>query len=197
MERFAERLRPIWWLSKIGREINAEIRSTPLVAGGQQTFFRGRVFETQIASWEDMGPPPCARVAKGQRYNSAGKIALYLSTTERGVRCELEHRRLCIQEYIVDVDSHRIADFARDGVPKILNNAFEVAECAKVDGRGGLSSYRFPQFLAALAARAGFQGILVRGVRDEARTYNNLVMFDPSKTWKSWSKMDIGFRTDP
>jgi RES domain-containing protein len=181
------------WVWRIARHL----RDSPVAAPSILVLVRARPNDNSIHGWEQMGPPPLGRGPAG-RYNRAGTSVLYLSTSEEGVRLELPNRRLCLQQYEIDLSRLRIADFRSTQTPDVLRAAFDLAESACVPGRNGPSNYAFSQFLASLISRLGFDGFIVPGVRGGPTTrYENVVMLHPEGSWVSWSAGASGFRRDP
>ena len=177
--------------------LRREIASAPLVRRGPVEFLRGRRSATPLGGWEVMGPPPSAHAVSG-RYNAAGTVALYLSTDEQGVRRELERAvgdLLAIQRYRVDTDTLRILDATEAGISNFLHAVFDHAEGCCIEGRGGPMTYHFSQNVARIAREAGFDGMLVPGVRGDSTTlYQNLSLFDCGDRWRAWSLGGMGFR---
>lgn len=144
-----------------------------------------------------MGPPPEPRE---NRYNSRSQGALYLCDSEEGVRRELcpeGEGQLALQDYVLPLDSLRLADFAASGLSELLSAAFDMAESSLVPGRVGRGDFLFSQVLADLVRESRFQGMLVPGVRgDREHRYLNVVVFDPpaGHDWPLWSRKESGFR---
>ena len=142
-----------------------------------------------------MGPPPKKHSREG-RYNQSGEVVLYLASTIAGVRLELRTDHVCVQEYLLG--DLRIADLTSDQLPGRLKAAFELAENAGVDGRGGPANFDLPHFLSEAISNAGYKGFLVPGVRGSVSSrYSNLVVFDPESRWRDWSRGAVGFKAVP
>lgn len=176
-----------------------ELESLKPIAGNNLPCVRGRtreVTELEIDSWLNMGPedPP----KHENRYNEIGVIALYLCDCERGVRREVKWRsdpRLFLQQYEIPLNALRLADFSSADLNNFARAVFEVAENCFVEGRAGRSDYIFSQAVGQLVREAGFEGMLVPGVRgDQDFKYRNVVIFDKHEQWRTWSRQDAGFR---
>jgi hypothetical protein len=106
---------------------------------------------------------------------------------------EKPKRPLHVQEYRIDPTEIWIAD-CRNEVPPVVGYAFDIAERC---GPGPISvgeSFAFSQAVALLVRRAGFDAILVPGVRSKnGLTYANVVVFAPGQRWRRWSLGPQGF----
>lgn len=165
---------------------------------GPMVCVRGRRDNGHVQGWRDMGPPK-ADVALEGRYNPTGNPALYLCDSEEGVRRELRDLSrseiVCLQEYRLDAQLLRLADLASPTLDEFVRAVLDIAESCRVEGRRGPSTYAFSQVVASLVAEAGFQGMLVPGVRgDPDFHYRNVVVFTPAEDWVGWSVKDAGFR---
>jgi hypothetical protein len=143
-----------------------------------------------------MGPPLPAK-ASAHRYNRAGAPVLYLCDSVGGVRRELgaDVDELYIQRFSVPVNDLHVADLTAVELPEVIRGAFYTAELIGVMGlRTPLETFAFSQALAEMIAGAGFDGMLVPGVRGEREArYTNLVVFH-FDNWRSWSLQAAGFR---
>jgi RES domain-containing protein len=179
--------------SAMGQKLAADIRgSLPLATIVGRTFFRGRPSSQNPKGWEEMGPPRKEYSREG-RYNLSGTVVLYLASTIAGVRLELHTDDVCEQEYLLG--GLKIADLTSDQLPGRLKAAFELAENADVDNRGGPTNFDLPHFLSNAISNAGYEGFLVPGVRGAVSSrYSNLVVFDPEPRWQDWSRRSVGFK---
>jgi len=172
-----------------------ELASTPAVAGTDLLCFRGRR-EDPITSWRDMGPPD--RQEQGNRYNPPGTVALYTSDSVDGVFRELAAKggtKVFLQDYESPSDVLRLADFSSVSLTDFMKAVFDMAESSSVEGRVGPSGYAFCQVVGQLVREAGFEGMVVPGVRgDPGFQYRNIVVFDAHDRWPTWSRKDAGFR---
>lgn len=141
-----------------------------------------------------LAAPPPARASCG-RYNEARAPALYLSECECGAVSELRCRaadqvlfwamRYCIPPCgpIADIRPHAAgADW--------IAAVFDLCETVERDAD---RTYPRSRRLAALVRGAGFDGLMVPGVRgDPARIANhwNLVVFDPEECGVRWQVGD-------
>jgi hypothetical protein len=179
------------------KELRDAVQSLTDVCTGRAVFYRALKSRPNTRGWKQMGPPPPGR-GRDNRYNRKGETVLYLSSSVRGVLREVPHRRVCVQQYILNFDRMRVADVTLSHPP--LNArvawAFHFAEGAAVPRRichcG--TSFVFGQFLAGEVRSAGFDGFLTPGARGKnGLVYQNLVMFDPEAKWKQWSVRRTGF----
>jgi hypothetical protein len=163
-------------------------------------FCRGRNDETAVEKWDELGPPPPGRGRAG-RYNRHGESVLYLSDQRHGVERELSPARpLFVQEYRLNVQDVRIADFTPSAnVASLINAVFDHAELVEEfsdddPSNANETRYWFSQAVAQLVARVGFDGMCVPGVRarEDGRHYRNLVIFQPGDRWRSWSRREEG-----
>jgi len=119
---------------------------------------------------------------------------LYLATTPEGVRLEIagSGAPVFLQVYRIDFGTLRIADLAATSVTEFLKAAFDQAEMSMY-ANFGRPDYLFSQLLAELVSDAGYDGMLVPGVRGHHRCrYENLVLFRPDG-WQEWSAREGGF----
>jgi len=100
-----------------------------------------------------------------------------------------------IQEYDLPLGELRLADFAGDDAPEFFHSVFDLTESVGVPGRTALlRDFNFGHIVADLTSKAGFDGMIVRGVRGESNYhYKNVVVFEPADYWKTWSRQDDGF----
>jgi hypothetical protein len=193
VEDFAATEPSTWPRSELAERILAAITRAPLMRGERVIAFRGRPASEPVVGWQEMGPHPAPPAG---RYNRAKVPVLYLCLTEDGVRRE-RAGALCIQEYELNPQSLRIADFSHEANANLLHVAFDVAERVEFDERPQRTNEDFPRFLADLAFSAELDGFLVPGVRGEKdRYYHNVVLFNPIHRWESWSRKEAGFRRD-
>lgn len=173
-----------------------ELASAPAAAGSNLLCVRGRLDDPAITSWQNMGPedPP----EHGGRYNVPGVVALYMCDSNDGVLRELKPRsgtRVFLQDYEIPPDELRLADCSSDVLTNYIEAVFDMAESNSVAGRVGPSEYTFSRVVGQLVREAGFEGMLVPGVRgDLDLQYQNVVIFDKDKRWRTWSRQDGGFR---
>lgn len=172
------------------------LRREQTLQGTLLTCFRGRLKNGNVHDWEDMGPPPAPFASDG-RYNRAGCVVLYLADSQEGATREMtrnEEQSLVLQEYSLDFTDLRLADLAHPKLHSFLRAVFDIAESCRVVGRGGPDTFHFSQTVAALVKRAGFDGMVVPGVRGGLNlTYRNIVVFNPSNRWRVWSRRAEGF----
>jgi hypothetical protein len=151
------------------------------------TGFRGRSLPLakDVPARECFGPPP-ADVAPPNRYNEAGKPALYLCTVRAAVGRELPGlASIWVQRYVVPVGKLRIADIRspESTAEQLLAAVMWFSELAGAEGH---PSHSFSRFLASMVAEQ-FDGMLVSGVRgDPALLYSNLVILNPRAEWRDW-----------
>lgn len=161
------------------------MRLQPQRALGTMQAYRGRPQNAITGDPEpsNFGPPPVARTTL-YRYNEEGNPVLYLASTPAGVWAELTHRGPCplfCQEFIVDLSSMRILDASCSTLHNFLQHAWDAAE------RLELREYMFSRALAKLVRAAGFEGMVVPGVRGTRDgRYCNLVVFEPEPHWQDW-----------
>ena len=77
--------------------------------------------------------------------------------------------------------------------PELVARGMDNAESCNVLGRPGPNDYSYSQLVADLVRGAGFDGMLVPGVRGTGGAYRNLVIFEP-RCWRDWSRKAEGFR---
>ena len=152
-QRLAARSRLRRKLSPWAWRVAWDLCDAPVAAPSTLVVLRARHLEDSIHGWEQMGPPPPGRVPAG-RYNPEGTSVLYLSTSEEGVRLELQGGPLCLQEYRIDTSRLRIADFASARASNRLHAAFDLAESACVPGRTGPAEDRKSTRLNSSHSRA-------------------------------------------
>ncbi len=188
-ERWAQR--PQWQLRLLppAWRVRRAVRALPALTGPPLICFRGRHDCPSIAGVDDMGPPR-ATARRDGRYSGGPVPVLYLADTILGVSVELGSRRLCIQEFRIDPAALRLADLSVPGVANILAGAFDAAEASKVDGRVARKDYAFSQLLASFVHGAGFDGMIVPGVRAApGQYYRNVVIFR-NIAWRTWCTPD-------
>ncbi len=176
-----------------------ELRSIEALHGDALVAFRGRPDDGTVKGWEQMGPPP-SNVASDGRYNRQGRPMLYLCDSEDGVRHEVgtDGKSLCIQKYKVDLSAILLADLASPKLSNFVRAVFDLAESCKVPGRPGRQDYAFSHTVAKIVEGAGFDGIIVSGVRgNPSQQYRNVVIFRPGQLWRAWSARDAGFKRLP
>jgi len=172
--------------------------SMPRVAGGIRLCVRGRVDDSKITSWLNMGPqdPPVC----GGRYNSPGVIALYLCDSKNGVLRELDPKPgacVFLQEYEIPSQEVRLADCSSDDLTDFMEAVFFMAERCSSECPGEPSDYMFSQVVGQLVRETGFEGVLVPGTRGDGDfRYRNLGIFDKHERWRIWSCQDAGFRCE-
>jgi hypothetical protein len=130
-------------------------------------------------------------LAPQNRYNEAGKPALYLCTDSSAVGRELPGlSNVWIQQFSVPVETLRIADLrspeANDR--QLLASLLWFAELAGAEGH---CSQDFSRFVASMISKQ-FDGMLVSGVRgDSSFYYSNLVLFRPDDKWREWLSSEL------
>jgi hypothetical protein len=155
--------------------------------------------------------PLCAqRVLRANRFNQIGQVAWYLGSDEKTAMVEVlrEPRPgtpLCIAKIeildILNVLDLRLAIWGEDPTGNwILRNVVDRRFISEPTEQGDEScpQYRVPQFVADLARRHGFRGILYDSSRPSA--YNNpeavghnLVIFDHAPSYKIVSQRKVAF----
>jgi hypothetical protein len=167
----------------------ANLRCVPTAAGNELVCIRGRLDDPKITSWRDMGPGTGAG-----RYSRVS--ALYLSDSVDGVLKELgapPGTKVFIQEYALSPASVRLADCSSVHVTDLVKAVFDMAESSDVKGRVGPSEV-FSQVVGQIIQEAGFEGMVVPGVRGiPGGQYRNIVVFDVNDRWQTWSRQDAGF----
>ena len=160
--------------------------------GGLPPLYRGLYpyWKEGEPTWDMLGPPPEPHLAGEGRYNQEGTVVLYLASDVHGIIAEIgdrfPDRPIYMQEYRLPPNL-RIANFSAPGIDPFVNSVFQLAEECMVDERGGPKSYAFSQTVAAMVKGAGFDGMLVPGVRGRREEwYRNVVLFEPSKSWQGW-----------
>jgi RES domain-containing protein len=148
--------------------------------------FRGRDMRGCTPTSAEMGPPPVKSAIAG-RYNTAGNPVLYCSSSEDGVKRELNEPNveLWCQKFRIDVAVCRIADFRVSAYPEkhIFNNLFWFAELA---GAEGYPSQVLSRFVANLVSQK-FDGMLVPGIQGDVTVqYQNLILFNPLRHWQQY-----------
>ena len=175
-----------------------ELNSVATVGGGSVECVRGRLDDGTIASWRDMGPPPPS-CAVGGRYAPSGAVVLYLCDSAPAVFRELspaDNGRVFLQEYVLRTDSLRLADFTPARLDEFVKAVFDVAENSSLEGRVGPVGYTFSQVVGDLVRQAGFDGMVVPGVRGAPHfQYRNVVVFESQDRWLRWSRQETGFRS--
>jgi RES domain-containing protein len=191
-EKWASRRRwQLRWLAPAWR-VRRALRTVNPAVGPELICFRGRKENPSIASWLDVGPPTTDAAADG-RYNRQHTPALYLADSVEGVRLECSAPRLCVQEFRIDQRGLKLADLSSPLVPNVLAAAFDMAESSCVPRRAGRPDYAFSQLLATFVQKAGFDGMVVPGVRGTtSQRYRNIVVFRCAD-WRSWC-CTSGFR---
>lgn len=101
---------------------------------------------------------------------------------------------MALQTYIIDPGVLRLANLAELAPDDPLAAVCELAESAGLPDRAYAPTQTFSRFFAQLVSSAGFDGMIVPGVRgDPRRRYRNVVIFNPVD-WQHWSLGDDGFR---
>jgi hypothetical protein len=166
---------------------------------GSMAFVRGRLDDGSVKSWRDMGPPP-RNVAQGGRYAAPDMVVLYLCDSPAAVVMELALPAGVgpfLQDYVVGA-SVRLADFTDARLREFIKAVFDMSENSMVAGRVGPTGYGFSQVVAEIVREAGFEGMIVPGVRGHKEfQYRNVVVFEPGTNWVDWSRKDAGFRPLP
>lgn len=161
---------------------SCEVVSKPSIVG-----FRGRSLPLVggTPSGDCFGPPPAAS-APQNRYNEAGKPALYLCTDIAAVGRELpDLPNVWIQRFDVPIGALRIADL-RSPEAKAGQLLAAVMWFAELAGAQGHPSQDFSRFVASMLGEH-FDGMLVSGVRGDASLlYANLVLLSPGNEWRKW-----------
>jgi len=103
-------------------------------------------------------------------------------------------RPLYIQAYDVVTEGLRSLDSLAPECGDFAHGVFDWAELCGVDGLPGPDDLTFPRLIARLVRAAGYDGMVVPGVRGaRGFWYSNLVMFFPEESWERWSLRDRGF----
>ena len=90
----------------------------------------------------------------------------------------------------------RLGDLAASDLTEFVKAVFDVAENSAVEGRVGPTTLLFTQVVARIVREAGFDGMVVPGVRGTTDfKYRNVVVFDATNRWAEWSGRDAGFRS--
>jgi len=115
---------------------------------------------------------------------------LYLATSASGVvreLCsELPPVDLYCQNYRLPLGVLRVVDFSSPDLENFVHIAFDYAEYGL--GSGGINDreYGFSQVLAEIVEAAGYEGMIVPGVRGTPDDrYCNVVLFS-AESWKEW-----------
>ena len=157
--------------------------------------YRGRKYENDIQSWEQMGPP-CPKNAREGRYNLPQKPVLYLSNSEDGVRFEIEPDRhgYFLQKYKAKSSQLRVVDFSDDHLPNLIRTVFDFAESCGTPRQASMPGYAFSNLVARIVQDCGIDAMIVPGVKGiKGRTYTNIVVFNPSEMWATMSLRADGF----
>jgi hypothetical protein len=162
--------------------------SAPRVSDTALVFFRGKGFNTDTPSAEQMGPG-----CREGRYNRSGECMLYLSDSEEGVLCELNAWHVegipYVMRYRLPLNKLNIADFTMIPDDHFMAAVFSKAEECNVGGRGS-NSYIFSQLVADLVM-AHFDGMRIPGVRgDRNFHYSNVVVSHPDPDWRNWLEQE-------
>jgi RES domain-containing protein len=165
----------------------------PLEAAPPMRTYRGRWFSLAAdAKPGEFGPPPANRCKHG-RYNNEGHPVLYLASSSQGVLAEFsedqdshEPRFLMCQALDSDLSGLRIFDASASTLANFEHCVWDYAERPDI-GRVAGKEYLFSRAVAAVVRAAGFDGMLVPGVRGTpSNRYNNLVLFDAEPRWRDW-----------
>ena len=191
------------WLSTTGPDFHSHevaetfkqyLESASPVCGDNLLAFRGRILDPSLKSCGPLvlGPPPPSYAGLG-RYNHRDKPALYLSDSTCGVFRELnpspgDDNQIVAQEYLLSLETLKIADFLSHGLPDFINILFSNIERGEYRGMGvDQNLHKHGAFIADLVKDQGFDGMRVPGVRGEpGQHYSNIVMFDPEPRWRNW-----------
>ncbi len=136
--------------------------------------------------------PPKPAETKENRYNVEGRPVLYLSCTQQGVAYELRRDQqpingLYCQEYVVELDSIRIADFSEPKLDNFIHMVFDRAEHGRQIEGVNREDYVFSQIIANIVESQGFSGMIIPGTcSTPSHQYKNIVIFNPEKFWRSW-----------
>jgi hypothetical protein len=142
-----------------------------------------------------MGPPKPEDVSQCGRYNRVHQPVLYLADSIEGVKLEMPAAEY-FQEYRLDLRSLKLADLATKDVPNLIGAAFLWAESSKVDGRPGRPDYAFSVMLAEFVRSAGFDGMVVRGVRgSEQGLAESMRQFDAARGKRVANEVPIDDRS--
>jgi hypothetical protein len=173
--------------SELFGRVQEALRVCPILSEPSLVAFRGRSlpFAAGVPSGGCLGPPP-ASAAPSNRYNAAGKPALYLCTVRAAVDRELPGLpSVWVQRFVVPVGNLRVADLRSPEAngEQLLAAVMWFCELAGAEGH---PSQVFSSFVASVVAEE-FDGMLISGVRgDAALVYSNLVMLSPSEEWRNW-----------
>lgn len=175
----------------------AEVNSVRALTGDALHCIRGRIDDGTIVDWRQMGPPTSC--GQGSRYAASGVGVLYLCDSIGGVHRELnpgEGTKIFLQEYMLRSSGLRLGDLAASDLTEFVKAVFDVAENSAVEGRVGPTTFLFTQVVARIVREAGFDGMVVPGVRGTTDfKYRNVVVFDAKNRWAEWSGRDAGFRS--
>jgi hypothetical protein len=164
------------------RRFRDALRNVGPLTSGSLAVWRGRADPTRsIASWEDMGPPP-THLLRDQRYSRQGSPALYLANSAKGVCRELASTAplVAVQQFLLDLSQRHVVDLASSDCENYVHCVFDFAEWREPAGFG------FSHAVARIVRDAGFDGMLVPGVRGApGHTYHNVVVFR-SDSWRDW-----------
>jgi len=175
------------------------ISETPVINGTTLLCYRGCYRRSDMLPRplpHHFGPPPPERTEAG-RYNNTGEPVLYLCTAAYGVAYEKQEdskpiKDLFCQEYILDISSLRLADFAHPNLDNFIQIVFEYAEYGMRGGNIDKSDYIFSQIVGAIVKQCGFSGMSVPGVRGtRAHRYQNIVIFNPEVIWEQSVNKDV------
>lgn len=162
----------------------------PRLAVGALDAFRGKRFDPSMTPQsDDMQPPPPGARTPGGRYDRPREPALYLSTSEAGVRQELNWwdgpGDSWVQHFRIPTTDLVIADFTIAPPDHFVTAVFVLAEAAKVPAREDVE-YVFSQTVGELVAER-WDGMMIPGVRGAPGTqYRNVVLFKPNPEWRRW-----------
>jgi hypothetical protein len=116
---------------------------------------------------------------------------LYLADSIVGVSAEMRQfvapgTPACVQEFAVPLDNLNIADLSAANLPTILASAFDSAEQSRIGSSFGRPDYAFSQVLSDFVRAAGFDGMIVPGVRGRAGNIYRNVDFFVFDGWRAW-----------
>lgn len=147
--------------------------------------FRGRRFDKKdFYNKLEFGPPPL-KYAKSNRYSTEFEPALYLSDSTYGVHAELKESIdtepfLFCQKYHINSSAIDIVDLSSRTLSPLVSQAFDKSELNIDQG-----SYWKSHIIAELVKQAGFNGMIVPGVRGTQNNhYRNIIIFCPEEKWR-------------
>jgi hypothetical protein len=193
-------------LHPFGRVLSRAIRKAKRTRLDPAIWFRA----TKDLSSPRFEPLPAQKVTRANRFNQIGQAAWYLGSDEKTAAVEVlrEPRHgtpFCVAGIEILEPVHVVdlclAIWGEDPSGQwILRNVVDRRFVSEPTEQGDEScpQYRIPQYVADLARKQGFQGILYDSSRPSA--YNNpeavgrnLVVFDPAPSYRIISQAKVEF----